>query len=105
MTQQKEAAELAAQVGTIAACWKGYVDNVVRPTVDCVGLPPNEFEYVKGSRLDFYAGAMSVFQILRAMYEQGKEPGGHILVTLEAEVAAFIAQQQNDESQHKPGHA
>lgn len=105
MTDNKAPAEVAAQVGTVEACWDSYRDNVVLTTVQAIGLPPNADEYVKGARLDYYAGAAAVFQILREMYEAGKPPTGRIMVTLEAEVAAFLVSTQMPEHEHKAGHA
>lgn len=95
MTEEKKGpAEVAAQVGTIEACWESYRDHVVLTTLALSGLPPDAAQYEHGCRLDFYAGAASVFQILRAMFEAGKPAGGQIMIDLETEVCVFLASMQ-----------
>ena len=95
MREQNEGpAELAAQVGTIEACWVGYLQGVVLATFNLVGMPPNKAEYLHGAKLDYYAGAAAVFQILREKYKRGDSPTGRIMIELEQEVAAFLVAQQ-----------
>lgn len=100
---EKTSAEKAAEQGTVGACWDGYRDNVVRETVRLVGLPRSDADHEHSSRMDFYAGAASVFQILRAMYSRGVPPSGRILADLEDEVTTWL--ETADATQHKPGHA
>lgn len=100
---KKGPAEEAAEQGTVGACWDSYLEYVVRETLRLAGLPPNAAEYERGSRLDFYAGAACVFQILRAKFERGEAPSGTVMVDLEKEVALFLAEGPRQE--HKAGHA